>query len=103
MRWQRRPFRPSLSSFSRINSSLKPVQELTVVGDNLLKDIALVGGNQSGIFISSVKSGSIAEKAGLREGHHLLLVGCFALRVSQFAQWMQRSLARPPNQNPNIF
>lgn len=81
MRWQRRPFRPSLSSFSRINSSLKPVQELTVAGDNLLKDIALVGGNQSGIFISSVKSGSLAEKAGLREGHHLLLVGCFALRV----------------------
>lgn len=69
-----RPFRPSLSSFSRINSSLKPVQELTVVGDNLLKDIALVGGNQSGIFISSVKSGSLAEKAGLREGHHLLLI-----------------------------
>ncbi|XP_044188227.1 caspase recruitment domain-containing protein 11 isoform X1 [Thunnus albacares] len=72
-----RPFRPSLSSFSRISSSLKPVQELSVLGDNLLKDITLVGGNESGIFISSVQAGSNAEKAGLREGHHLLLLeGC---------------------------
>nr|XP_046271555.1 caspase recruitment domain-containing protein 11 [Scatophagus argus] len=72
-----RPFRPSLSSFSRISSSLKPVQELSLLGDNLLKDITLVGGNNSGIFISSVKLGSHAEKVGLREGHHLLLLeGC---------------------------
>lgn len=72
-----RPFRPSLSSFSRISSSLKPVQELSLVGDNLLKDITVVGGNDSGIFISSVQSGSAAEKVGLREGHHLLLLeGC---------------------------
>ncbi|GAA6226018.1 caspase recruitment domain-containing protein 11 [Lates japonicus] len=72
-----RPFRPSLSSFSRISASLKPVQELSLSGDNLLKDITLVGGNDSGIFISAVQSGSIAEKAGLREGHHLLLLeGC---------------------------
>ncbi|XP_074511473.1 caspase recruitment domain-containing protein 11 [Sebastes fasciatus] len=72
-----RPFRPSLSSFSRISASLKPVQELSLVGDNLLKDITLVGGNDSGIFISAVQSGSIAEKVGLREGHHLLLLeGC---------------------------
>lgn len=69
-----RPFRPSLSSFSRISSSLKPVQDLTVLGDNLLKDISLVGGNESGIFISHVLPGSIAEKTGLRESHQLLLV-----------------------------
>ncbi|KAM3598610.1 uncharacterized protein V6R79_020384 [Siganus canaliculatus] len=69
-----RPFRPSLSSFSRVSSSLKPVQELSLLGDNLLKDITLVGGNDSGIFISAVQSGSNAEKAGLREGHHLLLL-----------------------------
>ncbi|XP_068193733.1 caspase recruitment domain-containing protein 11 isoform X2 [Antennarius striatus] len=72
-----RPFRPSLSSFSRINSSLKAVQELSLLGDNLLKDITLVGGNNSGLFVSSVQSGSLAEKAGLREGQHLLsLEGC---------------------------
>lgn len=78
----RRPFRPSLSSFSRISSSLKQVQDLTVLGDNLLRDIELVGGNNSGIFVSSVKPGSLAEKAGLREGHHLLLVSyLFAVLV----------------------
>ncbi|XP_056143697.1 caspase recruitment domain-containing protein 11 [Lampris incognitus] len=72
-----RPFRPSLSSFSRLSSSLKPVQEVSLPGDNLLKDLTLVGGNYSGIFLSSVQSGSSAEKAGLREGHHLLfLEGC---------------------------
>lgn len=69
-----RPFRPSLSSFSRISSSLKPVQEVSFLGDNLLKDITLVGGNESGIFISSVQPGTNAEKAGLKEGYHLLLV-----------------------------
>ncbi|KAM8845346.1 caspase recruitment domain-containing protein 11 [Spinachia spinachia] len=69
-----RPFRPSLSSFSRSSGSLKPVQELSLLGDNLLRDITLVGGNESGIFISAVQPCSIAEKAGLREGHHLLLL-----------------------------
>ncbi|XP_037545383.1 caspase recruitment domain-containing protein 11 [Nematolebias whitei] len=72
-----RPFRPSLSSFSRISATLKPVQELSLLGDNLLKDITLVGGNDRGIFISSVQPGSNAERGGLREGQHLLLLeGC---------------------------
>lgn len=69
-----RPFRPSLSSITRISSSLKPVQEVSLLGDNLLKDITLVGGNDSGLFISSVQPGSGAERAGLREGHHLLML-----------------------------
>ncbi|XP_027897696.1 caspase recruitment domain-containing protein 11 isoform X1 [Xiphophorus couchianus] len=69
-----RPFRPSLSSFSRISSTIKPVQEVALQGDNLLKDVTLVGGNESGIFISSVQAGSNAERAGLREGHLLLLL-----------------------------
>lgn len=73
----RRPFRPSLSSITRISSSLKPVQEVSLLGDNLLKDITLVGGNDSGLFISSVQPGSGAERAGLREGHHLLMVRSF--------------------------
>ena len=67
-----RPFRLSLSSFTRVSCS--QVQELSLQGDSLLKDISLVGGNDSGIFISSVQSGSSAERAGLREGHHLILV-----------------------------
>ncbi|XP_077396274.1 caspase recruitment domain-containing protein 11 isoform X2 [Festucalex cinctus] len=69
-----RPFRPSLSSLSSISSALKPVHELTLLGDNLLKDTTIVGGNDSGIFISSVQPGSVAERTGLREGHRLLLL-----------------------------
>ncbi|XP_015800891.3 caspase recruitment domain-containing protein 11 [Nothobranchius furzeri] len=72
-----RPFRLSLSSLSKVSSTVKPVQELSLLGDNLLKEIMLVGGNNSGIFVSSVQIGSAAEKAGLREGHHLLMLeGC---------------------------
>ncbi|CAL8304757.1 unnamed protein product [Merluccius merluccius] len=72
-----RPFRLSLSSVTRVSCSLKQVQELSLQGDSLLKDITLVGGNDSGIFISSVQSGSSAEVAGLLEGHHLILIeGC---------------------------
>ncbi|XP_060753355.1 caspase recruitment domain-containing protein 11 isoform X1 [Tachysurus vachellii] len=71
-----RPFRPSLTSCAR-PTTLPPVQELSLVGDSLLTDITLVGGNDSGIFISSVVPGSSAEKAGLKMGHHLLLLnGC---------------------------
>ncbi|XP_030645608.1 caspase recruitment domain-containing protein 11 [Chanos chanos] len=72
-----RPFRPSLNSFTRFNSTLKPVQDLCVPGDYILSDVTLVGGNESGIFVSFVKPGSKAESAGLREGHHLLMLeGC---------------------------
>ncbi|MGH0128610.1 UNVERIFIED_CONTAM: hypothetical protein FKN15_058439 [Acipenser sinensis] len=72
-----RPFRPSVTSFSRISSTLRPVQDVTLPGDSLLSEIMLVGGNDSGIFISSVQQGSNAEMAGLREGQHLLLLeGC---------------------------
>ncbi|XP_060799052.1 caspase recruitment domain-containing protein 11 [Neoarius graeffei] len=71
-----RPFRPSLTSCAR-PTTLPPVQEISLLGDCLLEDITLVGGNDSGIFVSSVFPGSNAEKAGLRMGHHLLwLNGC---------------------------
>ncbi|KAI4884038.1 hypothetical protein NFI96_019555, partial [Prochilodus magdalenae] len=71
-----RPFRPSLTSCAR-SSTLRPVQDLSLSGDSLLSDITLVGGNDSGIFVSSVVPGSNAERAGLRVGHHLLMLkGC---------------------------
>nr|XP_033770438.1 caspase recruitment domain-containing protein 11 isoform X2 [Geotrypetes seraphini] len=72
-----RPFRPSVTSISRIRSTSHPVQRIVLNGDKLTTEFTLVGGNERGIFISSVKSGSLAEKAGLREGHQLLLLeGC---------------------------
>uniref|UniRef100_A0A8B9RCT9 Caspase recruitment domain family, member 11 n=1 Tax=Astyanax mexicanus TaxID=7994 RepID=A0A8B9RCT9_ASTMX len=71
-----RPFRPSLTSCTRSSTS-RPVQDLVLSGDSLLSDITLVGGNDSGIFVSSVLPGSNADRAGLKAGHHLLMLkGC---------------------------
>ncbi|KAI1884632.1 hypothetical protein AGOR_G00228380 [Albula goreensis] len=72
-----RPFRPSLTSFMRPSSTLRPLQYVTLPGDSFLSEVTLIGGNVSGIFVSSILPGSSAEKAGLREGHHLMqLEGC---------------------------
>lgn len=69
-----RPFRPSLTSGPPQNT-LRPVQSLFLSGENLLSDITLIGGNDSGIFVSSVQSGSETDQAGVKVGHHLLMVG----------------------------
>lgn len=50
------------------------VQHTTLNGDSLITQLTLVGGNAHGSFIHAVKPGSLAERAGLREGHQLLLV-----------------------------
>lgn len=71
---QHRPFRPSVTSVGRIRNSCHTIQRITLNGDTLNSEITLIGGNDKGSFVSSVKSGSLAEKAGLREGHQLLLV-----------------------------
>lgn len=44
-----------------------------------MMEISLVGGNERGIFIGSVKPDSGAEKAGLKEGHQLLLVSVWLM------------------------
>ncbi|XP_062388921.1 caspase recruitment domain-containing protein 11 isoform X4 [Sardina pilchardus] len=69
-----RPFRPSVTSFTRVSSSLRPIQDIALQGDSLLSDVTLMGGNDSGIYVSSVQPGSNADRAGLREGHHLLML-----------------------------
>ncbi|KAJ7403643.1 Caspase recruitment domain-containing protein 11 [Willisornis vidua] len=72
-----RPFRPSVTSVGRLRTSCHTIQRVTLNGDSLNSEITLVGGNDRGSFISSVKTGSPAEKAGLREGHQILLLeGC---------------------------
>ncbi|KAJ8344906.1 hypothetical protein SKAU_G00290990 [Synaphobranchus kaupii] len=73
-----RPFRPSISSsFTRPSSTLPSIQCVLLPGDSFLSEVTLIGGNISGIFVSSVQPGSSAEKAGVREGHHLMqLEGC---------------------------
>nr|DBA20182.1 TPA: hypothetical protein GDO54_015898 [Pyxicephalus adspersus] len=72
-----RPFRPSVTSTGPSRSSNHYVQHATLDGDNLMMEISLIGGNERGIFISSVKPDSGAEKAGLKEGQQLFLIdGC---------------------------
>ncbi|XP_067276197.1 caspase recruitment domain-containing protein 11 isoform X2 [Pseudorasbora parva] len=68
-----RPFRPSLTSGPQRNS-VRPVQSLVLSGENLLSEITLIGGNDSGIFVSSVQPVSGAEQAGVKVGHHLLML-----------------------------
>ncbi|XP_077172580.1 caspase recruitment domain-containing protein 11 isoform X1 [Paroedura picta] len=72
-----RPFRPSVTNTSRLRSTCHAVQRVILNGDSLSSEISLLGGNVKGSFVNSVKLGSSAEKAGLREGHQLLLMeGC---------------------------
>ncbi|KAF7469514.1 Hypothetical predicted protein [Marmota monax] len=72
-----RPFRPSVTSVGHVRGPGPSVQHTTLNGDTLITQLTLLGGNARGSFIHSVKPGSLAEKAGLREGHQLLLLeGC---------------------------
>ncbi|KAF4015966.1 hypothetical protein G4228_007034 [Cervus hanglu yarkandensis] len=72
-----RPFRPSVTSVGHVRGPGLSVQHTTLSGDGLISQLSLLGGNASGSFVHFVKPGSLAEKAGLREGHQLLLLeGC---------------------------
>ncbi|XP_072838514.2 caspase recruitment domain-containing protein 11 [Pogona vitticeps] len=72
-----RPFRPSVTSVGRLHNTPLAVQQIILNGDSLRLEIALLGGNANGTFVHSVKRNCPAEKAGLREGHQLLMVeGC---------------------------
>lgn len=71
---QLRPFRPSVTSGGHVRGTGPLVQHTTLNGDGLITQLTLLGGNAHGSFIHSVKPGSLAERAGLREGHQLLLV-----------------------------
>ncbi|XP_006859844.1 PREDICTED: caspase recruitment domain-containing protein 11 [Chrysochloris asiatica] len=72
-----RPFRPSVTSGGHVRGPGPAVQHATLSGDGLSTQLTLLGGNARGSFVHVVKPGSLAEKAGLREGHQLLLLeGC---------------------------
>lgn len=71
---QLRPFRPSVTSGGHVRGAGPLVQHTTLNGDGLITQLTLLGGNAHGSFVHSVKPGSLAERAGLREGHQLLLV-----------------------------
>ncbi|XP_023144470.2 caspase recruitment domain-containing protein 11 [Amphiprion ocellaris] len=63
---------PSVSSNPPRSPSSSPPTSPRHGRDSLADDIVIVGGNQTGIFISHVRSGSPAEQCGLKEGSELL-------------------------------
>lgn len=69
-----RPFRPSVTSAGQTRGPGLVVHRTILSGDSLPSQLTLLGGNARGSFVHSVKPGSQAEKAGLHEGHQLLLV-----------------------------
>ncbi|XP_023569199.1 caspase recruitment domain-containing protein 11 isoform X1 [Octodon degus] len=72
-----RPFRPSVTSVGQVRGPGPLVQHATLSGDGLVTQLTLLGGNARGSFVHAVKQGSLAEKAGLHQGHQLLLLeGC---------------------------
>ncbi|XP_013376724.1 PREDICTED: caspase recruitment domain-containing protein 11 isoform X2 [Chinchilla lanigera] len=72
-----RPFRPSVTSVGQVRGPGPSVQHATLSGDGLVTQLTLLGGNARGSFVHAVKQGSLAEKAGLHQGHQLLLLeGC---------------------------
>ncbi|XP_028312054.1 caspase recruitment domain-containing protein 10 isoform X2 [Gouania willdenowi] len=83
---------------------------------NLADDVMIVGGNHTGIFVSYVKSGSAAEKCGLKEGSELLelehvLFGGGSVQLSQCTaevahfslQWWTEPSALKHQSNPEAY
>lgn len=83
---------------------------------SLADDITIVGGNQTGIFVSHVTSGSAAEQCGLKEGSELLelervlfgggnvLLSQCTAEVAHFSlQWWTEPSALKHQTNPEAY
>ncbi|XP_049418010.1 caspase recruitment domain-containing protein 10 isoform X1 [Epinephelus fuscoguttatus] len=83
---------------------------------SLADDITIVGGNQTGIFVSHVRAGSPAEQCGLKEGSELLelegvlfgggsvLLGQCTAEVAHFSlQWWAEPSALKHRSNPEAY
>ncbi|KAG1966976.1 caspase recruitment domain-containing protein 11 isoform X1 [Pimephales promelas] len=76
---------PSSSSSS---PRLDPVLSSSPKSISLASDITIIGGNRTGVFVQTVRTGSPAERCGLKEGSELLeldqvLLGEGRVRLSQ--------------------
>ncbi|CAN9505167.1 unnamed protein product [Ophioblennius macclurei] len=82
----------------------------------LADDITIVGGNRTGIFVSHVKAGSLAEQCGLKEGSELLelervlfgggsvLLSQCTAEVAHFSlQWWTEPSALKHQTNPEAY
>ncbi|KAM9844027.1 caspase recruitment domain-containing protein 11 [Aulostomus maculatus] len=69
---QRSPSSPSSPRTPPLSPSSSPPVSPKHGRVSLADDITIIGGNQTGIFVSYVKPGSAAEQCGLKEGSELL-------------------------------
>ncbi|XP_061158829.1 caspase recruitment domain-containing protein 11 isoform X1 [Syngnathus typhle] len=83
---------------------------------SLAEDITIIGGNQTGIFVSHVQAGSVAEQCGLKEGSELLelenvLFGGGNVQLSQCTaevahfslQWWTEPTSLKHQSNPEAY
>ncbi|KAK7175527.1 hypothetical protein R3I93_002443 [Phoxinus phoxinus] len=79
--------KPSSSSSSS-SPRLAPALSSSPKSISLAGDITIIGGNRTGVFVQTVRTGSTAERCGLKEGSELLeldqvLLGEGRVRLSQ--------------------
>ncbi|XP_078454709.1 caspase recruitment domain-containing protein 11-like isoform X2 [Lampetra planeri] len=67
-----RPFRPSAYSVSVPAAPVRPTLQASLSAVSLRDDVTVIGGNESGVFVRSVRPGSSTERAGLKPGYQLL-------------------------------
>nr|XP_032817183.1 caspase recruitment domain-containing protein 11-like isoform X1 [Petromyzon marinus]XP_032817184.1 caspase recruitment domain-containing protein 11-like isoform X1 [Petromyzon marinus]XP_032817185.1 caspase recruitment domain-containing protein 11-like isoform X1 [Petromyzon marinus]XP_032817187.1 caspase recruitment domain-containing protein 11-like isoform X1 [Petromyzon marinus] len=67
-----RPFRPSAFSVSVPTAPVRPTLQASLSAVSLRDDVTVIGGNESGVFVRSVRPGSSTERAGLKPGYQLL-------------------------------
>ncbi|XP_077358101.1 caspase recruitment domain-containing protein 11 isoform X2 [Festucalex cinctus] len=63
---------PSSPKKPPISPTSSPPMTPKHISASLADNIMITGGNQTGIFVSNVKAGSVAEQCGLKEGSELL-------------------------------
>ncbi|XP_076021198.1 caspase recruitment domain-containing protein 10 isoform X2 [Genypterus blacodes] len=107
---------PSVPRIPPISPSSSPPTSPKYRRASLADDIAIIGGNQTGIFVSQVRAGSKAEQCGLKEGSELLelegvlfgggsvLLGQCTGEVAHFSlQWWMEPSSLKHQSNPDAY
>ncbi|XP_038550941.1 caspase recruitment domain-containing protein 11 [Micropterus salmoides] len=107
---------PSVHRTPPISPSSSPPISPKYRRASLADDIRIVGGNSTGIFVSYVRAGSLAEQCGLKEGSELLeldrvlfgggsvLLGQCTAEVAHFSlQWWTEPSTLKHQSNPEAY
>eukprot|EP00064_Thunnus_orientalis_P013628 superscaffoldBa00002250_g13667 len=107
---------PSVPRIPPVSPSSSPPTSPKHGRASLADDVTIVGGNQTGIFVSHVRAGSTAEQCGLKEGSELLelervlfgggsvLLGQCTAEVAHFSlQWWTEPSSLKHQSNPEAY